>query len=128
MCAEALGVNCPKCGKSSGDDWKQCRGSCPMGGKTLKVEPLFISGCLEAIAIMRAAGISNAEIACVLQDVRASAIREERLRIDSVLSANPPIHPVWTEFSKAVADIKGDRPEIPPCPNAHLGECGRCIC
>lgn len=25
-------VRCPKCGAESGDDWSQCRGSCPMSG------------------------------------------------------------------------------------------------
>jgi hypothetical protein len=25
-------MECPKCGYTSGDDWSQCRGSCPMPG------------------------------------------------------------------------------------------------
>lgn len=27
-------VTCPKCGAHSGDDWSQCKGSCPMSGST----------------------------------------------------------------------------------------------
>lgn len=26
----AASKTCPKCGNESGDDWRQCRGSCPM--------------------------------------------------------------------------------------------------
>lgn len=25
-------IKCPKCGAESGDDWSQCKGSCPMPG------------------------------------------------------------------------------------------------
>jgi hypothetical protein len=38
-------ITCPKCGRNSGDDWKQCGGRCPMPGSphydaTLKAGPL----------------------------------------------------------------------------------------
>jgi hypothetical protein len=38
--AELLKADCPKCGHSSGGDWSQCKGACPMPGsphaKTLR--------------------------------------------------------------------------------------------
>lgn len=29
---EAADMQCPKCNARSGDDWEQCKGSCPMPG------------------------------------------------------------------------------------------------
>lgn len=74
----------------------------------MKVEPIFIGQSLVAIKTMREAGMTDGQIACVLQDVRASAITEERLRVNRVLSANPPTHPIWTDMLAAVEDVKGD--------------------
>jgi hypothetical protein len=56
-----------------------------------KVDHNFLSGCRAAIESMRGAGMNDSLIACVLTEVRA-AIREERMRVEALLGANPPVH------------------------------------
>jgi hypothetical protein len=67
-----------------------------------EVDHNFISGCLAAIADMRAAGMNDALIACVLTDVRAAAIREERMRLEGLLRANPPVHLPHGDYVEAI--------------------------
>lgn len=43
-------MKCPKCGAISGDDWKQCKGSCPMPGSPHYDPPEPNENVLEGIA------------------------------------------------------------------------------
>ena len=58
---------------------------------------IFYAGCHSAIKMMREANMSDGHIACVLQDVRAAAIQEERLRMEKVRMDNPPQYSTLTE-------------------------------
>lgn len=50
-------IACPKCNKLSGDDWSQCKGSCPMKGE---VEMSDEAGKIELIPLTkREADIAN---------------------------------------------------------------------
>ena len=39
IAAVAEAKKCPKCGAVSGDDWSQCKGSCPMPGSPYYATP-----------------------------------------------------------------------------------------
>ena len=56
------------------------------------ISPLFLSGCRESVRIMRAAGINESLIACVITDIRSAALTEERLRMDNLIRENPPTY------------------------------------
>lgn len=54
--------------------------------------PLFFGGCIAAIREMRQYGMNEMIVGCVLSEVRAAAIAEERQRVDELRSKNPPEH------------------------------------
>lgn len=70
----------------------------------VQVDHNFIAGCRNAIDDMRRAGMNETIIACVLCDVRAAAIREERQRIEDVMREAPPHHPTHGEMSRKVGE------------------------
>ena len=64
----------------------------------------FIFSCYRAIETMRQAGLNDTLIACVLSEVRAAAIFEERQRLEILLRANPPHHPPHGVIAKQIED------------------------
>ena len=56
----------------------------------------FLFGCHRSIEDMRNAGMSLTFIGCALQEIRAAAIQEKRLRVEALLRNNPPHHPAGT--------------------------------
>jgi hypothetical protein len=68
------------------------------------VSPLFIAQARVAIDALRTCNVSDATIACVISDVRAAAIAEERLRVEAITSKNPPSYPTWVQMMNAFKD------------------------
>jgi len=53
-------ITCPKCKRTSGDDWKQCGGFCPMPGSPhFKAAALATSGVGPTIAECRKAALEG---------------------------------------------------------------------
>jgi hypothetical protein len=74
-----------------------------------KVDHNFISGCLQAIADMRGAGINDTLIACILSDVRAAAIREERMRVEVLIRDNPPVYLPSRAYADAIKPTREEQ-------------------
>lgn len=72
---------------------------------TEKVMGLFFANIVRAVTDMRRAGLTEADIACIVGDIRAAAITEERLRLEMVLKEHPPKHPTWVEMRDALVDF-----------------------
>ena len=67
-------------------------------------DALFIGGVLNVVKELREAGLDDVKIACILCDVRAAAIREERQRFDNLNHGNPPVFPRWGDMMDAFKD------------------------
>lgn len=61
---------------------------------------IFMHGCSVAIDVMRSANLNDAQIACIIQDVRSITLSEEFRRITSLLGAHPPHHHTWGQFMR----------------------------
>jgi hypothetical protein len=66
----------------------------------------FMAGCRNAITAMRGAGLNNAQIACIIEDIRAAVLNEEFRRIRELIAANPPSFPRWVEIMDEIAEGK----------------------
>jgi hypothetical protein len=66
----------------------------------------FMFGCRAAIADMQRAGMNDILIACGLVEVRAAAIREERMRLEALLRAHPPEHLPSGYYAEAIARMR----------------------
>ena len=64
----------------------------------------FLFGCRRAIDDMRRHGMNLTIIGCALQEVRAAAIQEERLRLEVLLRNNPPSHPAGTYIAEQLEE------------------------
>jgi hypothetical protein len=67
------------------------------------IDPVFISYCRQSIDDMRRHGMNDVIIACVLSEVRAAGILEERRRIAAIYKANPPDFRPSGEMKQAIA-------------------------
>lgn len=63
---------------------------------------IFIAQARPAIQTLRECNVSDAIIACVLCDVRAAAIAEERLRVETLAKLNVPNYPTWVKMRDAL--------------------------
>lgn len=69
-----------------------------------RIGDLFWARVSGTIREMRSFGLSDTQIACLLSDIRAAAIQEERLRAETVYRANPPVHPTWVEVEEQLRE------------------------
>jgi hypothetical protein len=72
---------------------------------TGKVGDCFFANAAPAVHEMRNAGMSETLIATTLCDIRAAAIAEERLRVESIHRTSPPEYPTWVEMRDAIGDL-----------------------
>lgn len=70
-----------------------------------KVGTIFFANIRTAIDEMRKAGLQDATIACIVCDIRAAAIHEERLRAEITTKNNPPHYPTYIEMREAIASF-----------------------
>lgn len=60
--------------------------------------------CRGAIAMMRAAGMNEVQVACVVTEVRSAAISWEFFRLQELVRTNPPTHYPLGEMERHVAE------------------------
>jgi hypothetical protein len=66
-------------------------------------------GTIATVRDMREHGISDTTIAIWIQEIRAAAITEERLRLEQVLRTHPPQQPTHIEIREAIVELHGER-------------------
>lgn len=72
-----------------------------------RIDFLFYTQVRQAVDTMRSSGMGEVDIACVLADIRAAAINEERFRLEKLLRANPPYHPPYhPPFGEIVKELE----------------------
>lgn len=64
----------------------------------------FLMRCDAAIRDMRAAGMNDTLISCVLTTVRSAAISGEFDRMRHISAANPPEHVSWCDMEDALGE------------------------
>lgn len=62
----------------------------------------LIYACRNAVSMMRSVGLNDAQIACIIGDVRSETLNEEFRRIQHLIQVNPPHHHRWVEVMNAV--------------------------
>jgi len=62
----------------------------------------FLLRCRDSVACMRGAGLSDAQIACVVGDIRSASLSEEFWRVQQLLGKNPPHHHRWGDMMDAI--------------------------
>jgi hypothetical protein len=55
----------------------------------------FLIRCRSAISMMREAGMHDAQIACVVDEIRAAVVNDEFHRIKTIIDQCPPDHQPW---------------------------------
>lgn len=68
------------------------------------VPHMLIYACRNAVSVMRSVGLNDAQIACIIQDVRAETLNEEFRRLKYLIEQNPPHHHRWGEIMDAVKE------------------------
>lgn len=71
---------------------------------TDQIHPLFIAQARGAIETLQNSNLNDTLIACVVTEIRSAAIAEERLRQETIHTANPPCHASWTGMARLLAD------------------------
>lgn len=80
----AASKKCPKCGNESGDDWRQCRGSCPMPMSPHYRQTVAPQQCGDAEAML-------SEVASLIASWRAGHIKSLSVmsRLDGMFPGSP---------------------------------------
>jgi len=92
----AASKKCPKCGNESGDDWRQCRGSCPMPMSPHYLQTAAPQQCAEQAEAMLS------EVASLIASWRSGHIKSLSVisRLDGMFPGSPsvttPHHAVTT--------------------------------
>jgi hypothetical protein len=71
---------------------------------TEHVHPVFIAWAGKAIRTLQESNLNDALIASVVTEIRSAAIAEERLRMESLMAANPPCHAAWPGMARLLHD------------------------
>jgi hypothetical protein len=100
---------CPTCrtayiGAKRSSSCADCAYKLPATPSGPAVDPHFVFSCRSAVKTMREAGMNDTLIGCVLSEVRAAAIFEERFRIQALMTSNPPVHPPHGAFADAIKE------------------------
>lgn len=71
---------------------------------TEHVHPLFIAQARQAIRTLQESNLNDTLIASVVTEIRSAAIAEERLRVEALMTANPPCHAAWPDMARLLHD------------------------
>ncbi len=74
----------------------------------MTIPTALTGGTIATVKDMRMHGISDNTIAIWIQEIRAAAIFEERLRLESVYRNNPPEFQNHIEIRKAIIALHGE--------------------
>jgi hypothetical protein len=89
-----------------------------MSDEDPKPSIMFWIWASKAVGMMRESGMNDTRIACVLCDVRAAAIHEERQRVELLAQRNPPQAGIrWSVMESemhAHCEGRADGPEVCP--------------
>lgn len=72
------------------------------------ISTTLTGGTIATVRDMRMYGISDNTIAIWIQEIRAAAIFEERLRLERVFRASPPEQPTHVEIRNAIVELHGE--------------------
>ena len=102
-------MKCSKCGALSGDDWKQCVGSCPMPGSPHYVASVRTTGAMKLVPVKPDAGLMSVIAAMVRRIAVPVSLVPEEVYFDNVHARQ--IYKAITDAAAAYPLASTQRPE-----------------